>query len=302
MKFTVFTPTYNRAHTLGRVFQSLKGQSFKDFEWLIVDDGSTDPTKTIVESWKKEADFPIKYRFQKNQGKHIAINVGTSLASGEFFLIADSDDSFPSNALEIFNEVWNCIPLTERNKFSGVTGLCAYENGEIVGNKFPQDYCVSNTSEMVYKFKIIGEKWGFHKTSVLKKFQFPKLDGFNFYAEGVIWSQIGKHYNTMFVNRVVRTYYQDAGNQLTKNKIEDKAKNRIFYAHYLNIDVDYIWSAPLGILKIATQGNRLSLHYGDSFSTQLSWLNGILAKSIWTLCFPAGVLLYFLDLRKNEQL
>ena len=80
MKFTVCTATFNRAHTLHRVFDSLVKQQFTDFEWLVIDDGSTDDTKTLISQWQSKASFPIRYRFQENQGKHIAINTGVALA------------------------------------------------------------------------------------------------------------------------------------------------------------------------------------------------------------------------------
>src|ERR1700736_1708087 len=91
--FTVFTPTYNRAHTLHRVFNSLKAQSFRDFEWVLVDDGSTDNTEELAELWIKTADFPIRYFWQKNSGKHIAYNFGIREARGQMFAVLDSDDA-----------------------------------------------------------------------------------------------------------------------------------------------------------------------------------------------------------------
>ena len=108
--FTVFTPTYNRAHTLSRVYQSLQRQTFKNFEWLIIDDGSTDTTPELIESWKKETDFPIRYTWQENQGINATINRGVKEAQGEFFLIIGSDDSFVPETLERFHFYWNAIP------------------------------------------------------------------------------------------------------------------------------------------------------------------------------------------------
>lgn len=101
MLFTVFTPTFNRAHTLHRVYDSLGQQSFRNFEWLVVDDGSTDNTEQLVRDWKSNSDFPIRYEKQANSGKHVAINKAARLAKGALFLIADSDDAFSSEALQI---------------------------------------------------------------------------------------------------------------------------------------------------------------------------------------------------------
>ena len=81
--FTVFTPTFNRAHTLGRVYESLSSQTLRDFEWLIIDDGSTDGTDALVERFRQAASFPIRYEYQSNQGKNAAFNREVGLAQGE---------------------------------------------------------------------------------------------------------------------------------------------------------------------------------------------------------------------------
>ena len=91
--FTVFTPTYNRARTLERVYSSLEAQTFRDFEWLIVDDGSTDGTRALVYEWQRQGSFAIRYFWQENRGKHVAFNVAVRESRGEFFLPLDSDDA-----------------------------------------------------------------------------------------------------------------------------------------------------------------------------------------------------------------
>src|SRR4051794_24520469 len=104
--FTVFTSTRNRAHTLERPFHSLKAQTFRDFEWLIIDNGSTDGTRELVERFQSEADFPIRYLWQEDAGKHGSLNRGIELAEGELFLILDSDDGCVPEALERFKYNW----------------------------------------------------------------------------------------------------------------------------------------------------------------------------------------------------
>src|SRR5690242_19362698 len=98
--FTVFTPTYNRAHTIERVYRSLCTQNCRDFEWLVVDDGSTDGTEALIRQWQHEAEFPIRYFWQPNAGKHVAMNRGVAEASGSLFLTLDSDDACVPWALE----------------------------------------------------------------------------------------------------------------------------------------------------------------------------------------------------------
>jgi glycosyltransferase involved in cell wall biosynthesis len=121
--FTVFTPSYQRAKTLPRVYESLQSQTFTDFEWLVIDDGSTDNTRALVAGWQQDARFPIRYLFQKNAGKHVAYNRAARLARGELLVTLDSDDSCLPNALERFYFWWQSIPSAQRDGFAGVTPL-----------------------------------------------------------------------------------------------------------------------------------------------------------------------------------
>ena len=294
--FTVCTPTFNRAHTLERVFNSLMNQTFHNFEWVVIDDGSSDRTGSLVEEFQRRAFFEVRYQFQPNQGKHIAVNAGAKLAKGEFFLIADSDDSFPGNALSVFYETWLTIPEEKRKSFTGVTGLCATNSGNIVGDRYPLDVFDSTPAETFYRYGIKGEKWGFHRTAVIRSFPFPELKGFKYFGEGIIWNAIGRKYLTRYVNQIVRTYNQDAGDQLTHQTPRKTSPARIFYVMGLNADQDYLHVAPLICAKIATQGARFSLHQGDTFSTQYSRLKGTKLKVLWTLALPLGMLLYLRDL------
>ena len=250
MKFSVCTATFNRAHTLHRVFDSLMAQTEQDFEWLVIDDGSTDGTDRLVESWRSKAPFPIVYQFQKNQGKHVAINRGVTIAGGEFFIIADSDDSFVSDALQILLEAWNAIPKAQRSTFTGVTGLCVDNNGTVVGDLFPKNIFDSNSAQIFYLFGIRGEKWGFHRTEVIKDYPFPELPDIPFFRESIIWFDIAKKYKTRFINQPVRVYEQDGHQQLTKMPIAKRAFENIFYAMSLNNDQEYMFKAPWTFAKM----------------------------------------------------
>src|SRR4051812_47352897 len=137
--FTVVTATYNRAHTLHRVYESLLAQTFRDFEWLVVDDGSTDGTRKLIEGWQAEASFAIRYLYQANAGKHIACNRAVREAAGRFITGIDSDDACLPHALERLIHHWNRIPADEQAGFTGVSALCIDETGQLVGTRFPRD-------------------------------------------------------------------------------------------------------------------------------------------------------------------
>ena len=125
---TVFTPTYNRAYLLPRLYQSLKAQTVTNFEWLIVDDGSTDDTQQVIQRWaEQENKFSIRYTRVENGGKHRAINLGVQLARGELFFIVDSDDALAPNAMERINFWRNSIRGS--SEFAGVSGTCITFDG-----------------------------------------------------------------------------------------------------------------------------------------------------------------------------
>jgi glycosyltransferase involved in cell wall biosynthesis len=302
MIFSVFTPTFNRAYTLHRVYDSLCQQSLADFEWIIVDDGSSDNTQQLVDAWIAEGRISIQYLFQPNSGKHVAINRGVKLAKGDLFLIADSDDGFPANALEILHSHWCAIPDEQRPRFTGVTGLCADEQGQIIGDIFPEDVFDSNSADIYYRFGIRGEKWGFHRTEVLRNFPFPEPEDVRFVPEGVTWNAIGRHYKTRFVNDIVRNYFQGADDQLTQRSITNISSVRVFYARMLDADIDYVIYAPWAVCKIGIQGARYSFHQKDSIVTQIGRLDHWCARLVWISVMPIGFALYLFDPKQVANL
>lgn len=208
--FTVFTPTYNRAHTLDRVYQSLLSQTFKDFEWLIVDDGSIDRTQEIVRRYMEDGKVKIRYFHQSNSGKHVAFNCGVREAHGSLFLTLDSDDSCVSNALERFYSSWIEIPEERRAEFSGVTCLCQGESGEAVGGMLPFPVLEGYPYEVMSSYRIKGEKWGFHRTEILKMHPFPVFSGERFVPESLVWNRIGRLYKIKFINEALRYYFSSS--------------------------------------------------------------------------------------------
>lgn len=204
MRFTVLTPAYNRPHTLGRVYDSLKAQTFKDFEWLIIDDSTTNDVQEVVQPWLAAPNTFVRYIKQKNSGKHIAHNNGVMQAKGEFCIILDDDDSFPPTALERFDYHWNTIPENERAGFSGVAGLCTnHDTGELLGGKFPQDVLDSDTIAINYIYHLGDDRQGFTRTDILREYLFPTFGGEKYITEGIVWNRISRRYKIRFVNDIV---------------------------------------------------------------------------------------------------
>lgn len=263
--FTVFTPTYNRAHTLWRVYDSLKAQTFRDFEWLIVDDGSSDGTEDMVRQWMKTSNFSIRYFYQNNQGKHIAFNRGVSEANGELFLTLDSDDTCVPHALERFHHHWESISIQDRPKFSGVTCLCMNSHGQVIGSKFPADGMDSDPITMETRYRIAGEKWGFHRTDVLRDFPFPVISGECFVPEGLIWNRIARKYKLRFINEPLRIFEmlpEGLSSSITRIRVNSPRSARMYYQEYLQADIAWLNKAKAAINYI-----RFSLHANISVSS-----------------------------------
>jgi glycosyltransferase involved in cell wall biosynthesis len=301
LTFTVFTPTYNRADTLHRPYLSLCAQSIRDFEWLIVDDGSTDQTRSLVETWQREADFPIRYIYQNNSGKPTACNLGINEASGQFFLILDSDDGCTSDALERFLHHWNNIPLDVQSQFSAVTALCQDQHGKLVGTPYPRDVLDSNSIELIYKYKVKGEKWGFQRTDVLKQFLFPVDAEHKFVPESVVWLAIARRYQTRFVNERLRIYWIDDGasDHLTTLRKEVVHGRAARHRAILNDLIDWFPRAPLELARSAINFSRYSFDLGNGPVRQFSQIDPKVARLLLLVSLPLG---YAISLRDRRRL
>lgn len=211
---TVFTPTYNRAHLLERVYNSLEAQTSKDFEWIVVDDGSADNTEDVIAKFQAKATFPIRFYQQPNGGKHRAVNRGVEEALGELFFIVDADDWLPVNAIEWVKNTYEGIK--DDGSFAGVCGLDSSAEGKIVGSWLPQNIIDCNAFDICYKYHVKGDLKEVFRTAVLKEIPFPEFDGEKFCPEALPWNRIAKKYKLRYVNEPI--YYCEYQNDgLTAN-------------------------------------------------------------------------------------
>lgn len=225
MTITVFTPTYNRAHTILRLYDSLLWQTYKDFEWLVIDDGSTDDTGNLFSEIMSEHKLNIRYYKVENGGKHRAINKALELANGDIFFIVDSDDYLVDNALErIVHWLDTIEPEKERGKFAGVSGLRGMPSGQLMGETFHGDYKDARYAERT-KYEILGDKAEAFYTDIIRKYRFPEFEGENFITESVVWAEIGNDgYKLRYFNEVIYICeYLQGG--LTKSSLSTRRKN-----------------------------------------------------------------------------
>lgn len=216
MTFTIFTPTYNRVHTLPRLYDSLVAQHSEDFEWLIVDDGSTDETKSLVESFISENKIPIRYFFQQNSGKHIAINKGLKEARGIFFWTLDSDDYLKPNALHTAKSIVKRLP-------QDVEGFTAIRFTDDIPYK-PKDFGKREWTKEGYEWPFHGEMGFFFKTSIAKQYPFPVFPNEKFCQESLILRRILQNHKILYTDYVLvgGNYLEDG---LSQNIYQRLKKN-----------------------------------------------------------------------------
>lgn len=212
-KITVFTPTYNRAYIIETLYRSLQRQSYTDFEWLIVDDGSSDDTEELFARWSEEENpFPIRYYKQENGGKCRAINRGLELAQGELFFTVDSDDYLTDDALEKV-ACWEG-ELPKDQKYCGYVGNRGTTPDSTPNRLFDGGYLDGTALD---RYGVVdGERAFVFYTEIHRKYPYPEFPGEKFLTEAVTWDLMAHDgYRMRFYNDIIWIWeYKDDG--LTK--------------------------------------------------------------------------------------
>lgn len=196
---TVFTPTYNRKKELKKLYKSLLNQNTNDFEWLIVDDGSTDKTDEYIDKIKKENKININYHYQPNGGKQSAYNSGLDYAKGDIFFCIDSDDILEDNVLNKIVEDFQII--NEKEDVAGVMYLQRDINSKkIIGTEFPTDKEIYSYHDIYGKYHVTGDKLIVFKTKIAKDYHFPIIENEKFITEALIYNRISLKYSFLCRN------------------------------------------------------------------------------------------------------
>jgi len=198
---TIFTPTYNRAYCLNQVYYSLTAQSNPDFIWLIIDDGSTDNTKELINSWISENNIEIQYHYQENQGMHGGHNAAYRLMETELNVCIDSDDFMPNDGVEKILKFWSAH---RKSEYAGIVGLDADKNGHVIGTKFPDTLKEATLTDLYDKFKVKGDKKIVYRTDIVKKYPpYPIFEGEKFVPLGYLYQLIDQDYKLLPLNEVL---------------------------------------------------------------------------------------------------
>lgn len=287
---TVFTPTYNRGYIIQQLYNSLILQSYKDFEWLVIDDGSTDDTEELFKSFIAERKIKIYYSKVKNGGKHRAINKGLELAQGNFFFIVDSDDYLPSNALERVS--FFTKQIESEDAFAGVSGLRIYPDGRKVGGEAKYTTLDTDSISIREKFHVKGDMAEVFKTEILKQYPFPEFDGEMFISEGTVWSRIAQKYNLRYFYEgiYICDYLEDGLTKSIRKHHRNSPKGTMLFYN------EMIRQKRNGLKKrliAAVNYWRYTIKYKGERA-------GELAPIGWSYCcYPLGLLFYYIDIRKK---
>lgn len=288
---TIFTPAYNRAHTIGRTYESLCRQTCQDFEWLIVDDGSSDQTQELVEGWIKENKITIRYIYQKNQGMHGAHNTAYRNIHTELNTCIDSDDYMPDNAVEKIISFWNKYGS---DKYAGLVGLDCVEPGKIIGTKFSKNMKETTLTDF-YAQGGQGDKKLVYRTDIITKYpEYPLFEGERYVNLGYKYQLIDQDYKLLTLNEpLVIVEYQQEGS--SANMFKQYWNNPKGFAFVRKMDMLY---APSMKRKF-----EACIHYVSHSirSKNPQFLNKSPKPLLTFLAILPGILLYYYTKRQVKK-
>ncbi len=300
---TFFTSTYNRVGTLPRCYECLKrmrkpvdsqGKAL-DFEWVIIDDGSEDNTRELVQHWVEENLLPIRFLSGPNRGKHVEYNRAVQLARGEMFTDLDSDDTYVPETLEVFYKEWMAIPADRRADFRGVAARCKHpETGEVIGSPLPRKPYYCYTPELRFKDKVTGDLCGCVRTDLLRQYPFPEFEEkLSYCPESIVWLEMGSKYLETIVDVPLKLYYFDTNNSITGGRSSNRSKALYYLWQYElnNLVLKYLFHSPKEMMKAVVGISMDGLRTGRSPRRILRDVTPRRCKLLVALFMPAGWLL-----------
>lgn len=294
---TVFTPTYNRAELLKRGYAALKRQTSKNFRWLIIDDGSTDDTKKVVQTFADETkEFRIDYIWKENGGLHTGYNTAIAHAETELMVCIDSDDFMPDNAIEKIERFWNEYGS---DKYAGIVGLDYDLNGNMIGDPLPSQKTVNLIDLLIDKYKINnGDRTNVVRTELYKKYAPMKVfDGEKNFNPHYLHLQISREYDFLVLNVNLRyVEYQPTG--MTKSIWKQYYNSPNSFAETRKLYLSFEQAS----LKFKLKN---TVHYIASCLLAHKRINEILRighRRYLIICWPVGIVMSFVTKRKGREL
>lgn len=287
MMITVLTPTFNRGGgRLQSLWESLQKQTVKDFEWFVVDDGSTDDTKDLITQLQEKSDFPIRYIYKSNGGKHTALNVGIHTICSELIFIVDSDDCVTDDAVESILKIHK--KYRSQNNICGYAFLRAFPDGKVNGKKFDVDEKIGSYIDVRVNGDDTGaDKAEVFKTHCLKEFPFPEYSNEKFLGEDLVWVRMARKYEMVHINKAiyVGNYLEDG---LTNNRRKHNIASPIGCMHraeeFMESDLKTRYRIKGG-LQYIVYGRFAGVKVVDLIRKSRH-------KVLATVCTPGGLFLY----------
>ena len=286
MTVTVLTPTFNRGGRLQSLWDSLQKQTVKDFEWLVVDDGSTDGTKDLITQLQEKSDFPIRYIYKSNGGKHTALNVGIQTIRSELTFIVDSDDCVTDDAVESILKIHK--KYRSQNNICGYAFLRAFPDGKVNGKKFDVDEKIGSYIDVRVNGDDTGaDKAEVFKTHCLKEFPFPEYPNEKFLGEDLVWVRMARKYEMVHINKAiyVGNYLEDG---LTNNRRKHNIASPVGCMHraeeFMESDLKTRYRIKGGLQYIV---------YGRFAGVKIcDLIRKSRHKVLATVCIPGGLFLH----------
>lgn len=264
--FSICIPSYNRAHLLPGVFDNLSQQKGPSFELVIVNDGSTDDTADVLARLSRTAPFLVNAVNIPHGGLGPALNAALGAARGEFIIIMDDDDQMPPDTLARALDAWNSIPVDQRDQYCGVCGLCQFEDGKVVGDRFPEDMLTSDYFSMRMVRNIRGDKKEVLRRSCLGDFRFEVIPPERRAIKNMLWFGLARRYKTRFVNDI----YLIKGRRpdgITANGRKLKVNSPNLQAEYNRSLLAWFPQAPFWLrLRFSIDYFRYRLHAGEGLA------------------------------------
>ena len=290
---TVFTPAYNRAHTLSRTYESLRIQDCKDFIWLVVDDGSTDDTAELVKRWQEqEGSFEIRYLYKENGGMHTAHNAAYERIDTELNVCIDSDDALAPGAVRKILEKWDVV---KAQGYAGIIALDADFTGHVIGTGFPKGMKETTVSGY-YAAGGHGDKKLIYRTDIINSYPpYPVFAGEKYLSLAYKYRLIDQDYKMAVLDAIVcNVEYQQDGS--TNTMWKQYLKNPKGWAFWRKVCMEYPTSTKRMIIDC--------IHY--SSSSFLSGNRHFIAESpkkfLTAVCAPAGFALSLLTKQKARSI
>lgn len=279
---TVFTPAYNRAHTLPRTYESLLKQKCKDFIWLIIDDGSSDNTAELVKEWmKKENGFEIRYVYKVNGGMHTAHNVAYENIDTELNVCIDSDDCLAEQAVEKILQKWSGV---KDKGYAGIIGLDADLNGKLIGKGFAEGL-QETTLVGYYTSGGAGDKKLVYRTDIINQYPpYPVFEGEKYVALAYKYRLIDQDYKLAVLDDVLcNVEYQEDGSSM--NMFKQYMNNPKGFAFWRKVCMQYPESKKRVFMEC--------VHYVSSsiISKNRNFIKESPKKVLTVLAVPFGILL-----------